>query len=540
METIDLEPADPCDELEGIDPAIYHRRNLILATMCLSLVLVVATVSSVNVAIPHLAQSALRPTDTQVLWIVDAYALVFAVLLLPAGAIGDRFGRKGALLSGLGIFAAASLLSARMTDVNALIAFRGLAGLGAALIMPSTLSLLQSAFPSRERAKAIAVWAGFAGAGGALGPLLGGVLVEHFWYGSVFLVAFPLAMLGFAASAWLAPRSREAGRPKLDPIGSVLSIAGFTALLVAIIEGPHRGWTSPVVLAGFVLAVVGLVGFVMFERRTDEPMLDMRFFRIPLFAAGSLGITVVFFSMFAMFFVITQYMQYVRGNGALAAGVQMLPFSVAVVLFAARSADWAVRYGVRAVVTTGFVIAGLAVFGLSFVTAGTSYWILAVLFFVCGGGIAIAMPSLSSGIVQSVPQHKAGVGSAVNDTTREIGGAIGIAALGSIVTSVYRSRLGSAFDGLPPDLAGRARENVGQALEVAQRDASGAIGSPAAGRLVDSVRHAFLAGAHLSLQLAAVAIAVVSAVVWRQLGKVHAGGDGARRADREAGAAHAS
>lgn len=523
METVDTDAGEvPFDELDGIEPAIYHRRQAILATMCLSLVLIVATVSSVNVAIPALAESALRPTDTQLLWIVDAYALVFAVFLLPAGAIGDRFGRKGALLVGLVIFAVASLLSARMTDPNALIACRAIAGLGAALIMPSTLSLLQSAFPSRERAKAIATWAGLAGAGAALGPLLGGLLLDHFWFGSVFLVAMPLAAVAFVASAWLAPRSREAGRPQLDPIGSLLSIVGFAGLLTAIIEGPHRGWSSPVVIVGFVVAVVGLVGFVLFEQRTSEPMLDMQFFRIPRFAAGSLGITVVFFSMFAMFFVLTQYMQYVRGNSPLGAGVRLLPTSLAMVLFASKSADWAVTYGVRKLVTVGLVVSSIAILAMSFIKADTNYWILAAIFFAVGGGLALAMPSLSSGIVQSVPMDKAGVGSAVNDTTREVGGAMGIAALGSIVTTVYRGHLGPGLDRLPPDLADRARENVGQALLVAQRDAPAAIGGDAAARLATSVKDAFLDGAHLSFQIAAAAMVIVTAVVWRQLSRSEA------------------
>ncbi|MBI5087542.1 MAG: MFS transporter, partial [Actinobacteria bacterium] len=227
-------------DLGGIDPHVFHRRWLILATMCLSLVLIVATVSSVNVAIPSLAQSSLAPSDTQILWIVDAYGLVFAALLLPAGALGDRFGRKGALLVGLVIFAVSSALCAVMDSANSLIAMRALMGIGAALIMPATLSLLQSSFPPRERPKAIAMWAGFAGAGGAIGPLMGGFLLEHFWYGSVFFVAAPIAVVAFIASSILAPRSKEGGGAALDPIGGALSVVGFSGLLFAIIEGPER------------------------------------------------------------------------------------------------------------------------------------------------------------------------------------------------------------------------------------------------------------------------------------------------------------
>ncbi|MEI7548359.1 MAG: MFS transporter, partial [Actinomycetota bacterium] len=320
------------EELDGIDPKVYHRRWAILATMCLSLVLIVATVSSVNVAIPSLSASSLHPSATQVLWIVDAYALVFAALLLPAGALGDRFGRKGALLIGLVIFAVASAACAFMKDTRALITCRAIMGIGAALIMPSTLSLLQSCFPRRERTKAIATWAGFAGAGGAIGPVLGGLLEEQFWYGSVFFVAAPIAAIAFVASAVLAPSSREPSAHKLDPIGSLLSIVGFAALLAAIIEGPERGWSDTLVIAGFVIAVVGLVGFVSYERRTSEPMLDMKFFRNRRFAMGAMGITVTFFAMFSLFFLLTQYLQYVQGYTPLQAGVRGIPFAVTMVI----------------------------------------------------------------------------------------------------------------------------------------------------------------------------------------------------------------
>ncbi len=492
----------PTADLGGVDPHVHQRRWAILATMCLSLVLIVATVSSVNVAIPSLAASELTPSDTQILWIVDAYALVFAALLLPAGAIGDRFGRKGALLTGLVIFAGASALSAVMTSADALIATRGVMGVGAALIMPSTLSLLQSAFAPRERAKAIAIWAGFAGAGGAIGPLLGGVLLEHFWYGSVFFVAVPIAAIAFVASALLAPRSREHVARPLDPTGAALSIVGFGALLYSIIEGPARGWFDAPVLAGFAVAALGLVGFVVYERHREDPMLDMRHFRIPRFAMGSVGITFTFLAMFSMFFVLTQYLQYVRGHSPLAAGVRGLPFAGTMIVVSPRSADLAVRVGVRRLVPAGMGVLAVGLVLLSFVTVSTPYWYVAACLVLMASGVGVAMPSLSSGIVQSVPMHQAGVGSAVNDTTREVGGAIGIALVGSIVTSVYRHRLGDALDVLPPHLADLARDNVGKALGVASA-AGQQLGPEASATLVAQVRDAFVSGAHVGLRVAA-------------------------------------
>lgn len=497
----------------GVDPAVYARRGWILATMCLSLVLIVATVSSVNVAIPSLGKSALEPSDTQILWIVDAYALVFAALLLPAGSIGDRFGRKGALLVGLTIFAAFSALCAVMKDANLLIACRALMGIGAALIMPSTLSLLQSSFPPRERPKAIATWAGFAGAGGAIGPLLGGFLLEHFWYGSVFLVAAPLAAVAFAASWILAPKSREAAAPRLDLGGAALSILGFAALLASIIEGPEEGWGSPVVMAGFVVAVACLVGFVLYERRVDQPMLDMQFFRRRRFSGGALGITFTFLSMFSLFFVLTQYLQYVLGYSPLGAGVRGLPFAVMMVVVSPRSVSLVRRFGIRPVVGSGIACVAAGLLLLSTAQIDSSYLLVAVALVVSGIGVALATPSLSTGILQSVPLNKAGVGSAVNDTTREVGGAVGIAVIGSIVTSVYRSHVGPALGSLPPDLAVLARRNPGAAIEVASR-----LPDPSASSALRvAVQRSFVDGMHLGLRISAVLVVVAGIAVVARL-----------------------
>ena len=499
------------EDTAGIDPAIFHRRYAILATMCLSLVLIVATVSSVNVALPKLAQSSLNPTDTQILWIVDAYALVFAAFLLPAGALGDKFGRKGALLVGLTIFAFFSALCSQMTDANALIACRAAMGIGAALIMPSTLSLLQSAFPSAERPKAIAIWSGFAGAGGAIGPLIGGFLLEHFWYGSVFFVAAPLAFIAFVASAVLAPKSKEESATSLDPVGAALSIVGFAALLMAIIEGPTRGWADGLVVIGFLLAAIGLVGFVMWERRTAHPMLDMHYFRTPRFAMGSLGITFTFMSMFSMFFVLTQYLQYVKGYGSLASGVRGLPFAAAMIIVSPRAPSIAARLGIRRAVGAGMSLLVVGIVMLSFAGINTPYAYVALCLVIVATGVGFAMPSLSSGIVQSVPIDKAGVGSAVNDTTREVGGAIGIAIVGSIVTSIYRDHLAPALKLLPPQLADIAGDNVGTATAVAAQ-----LGDQAR-PFADAVKQSFVDGSHVALRVAAALTAVAAVIVVSRL-----------------------
>jgi EmrB/QacA subfamily drug resistance transporter len=500
--------------LHGIDPKTYQRRWLILASMCLNLVLVVATVSSVNVAIPSLA-NALRPSDTQILWIVDAYALVFAGLLLFAGSLGDRFGRKGALLTGLTIFAAASILCSQSTDPGVLIAMRAVMGIGAALIMPSTLSLLVTSFPPAERPKAIAVWAGFAGAGGAIGPVIGGFLLEHFWYGSVFFVAVPLAAIGFTSVALLAPRSREAGRPALDPLGALASIVGFSALLFAIIEGPEQGWTNALVVVGFVVAAIAFVGFVWWERRNREPMLDLGYFAKPRFAVGTVGITVMFLGMFSMFFVMSQYFQYVRGYGPLGAGVAGLPFAFTMIAIAPRATVIADKIGLKRAVVIGMATVAVGLFLFSLIGQSTPYVLVAATLVVMAAGMATTMPSLSSGILSSVPMNKAGVGSAVNDTTREVGGAIGIAVVGSIVTSIYRSHSKAAIAGLPQQAAEQAAKNVGRAVSVA-RTVTEQAGAGIGNQFLSAVRQAFVDGLHVGMRVSAVLVMLCAAfVAWR-------------------------
>lgn len=510
--TIDSAPSVP--ETFGIDPQAYQRRWYILGALCLCLVLVVASVSSVNVAIPTLARE-LEPTDTQILWIVDAYALVFAGLLLFAGALGDRFGRKGALLTGLVIFALASVLCSQSTSPNVLIACRAVMGIGAALIMPATLSLLTSVFPPHERPKAIATWAGFAGAGGAIGPIMGGALLGSFWYGSVFFVAVPIAALTFAMIWWLAPTSKEQQAVKLDPVGALLSIVGFSSLLFAIIEGPEQGWTSAIVLAGFAVAAAGLAGFVLWERRIEEPMLDMRFFRNPRFTMSSIGITCMFLAMFSTFFVLTQYLQYVRGYSALRSGLAGLPFAFTMIIVSPRSAAIAKRFGTRRVVSVGPLLAAAGLVLLSLCGQDTPYVLLAGTLVLIASGMAVTMPSFTGGIMASVPMHKAGVGSAVNDTTRELGGAIGIAVVGSVVTSVYRNRVADAVAALPPELAEPARRNVGRAAGIAQGMA-GQTGQEQADAFLQAVRDAFVAGGHAGLRVAAVvALAVGGLLAWK-------------------------
>ena len=288
--------ADPSASASGapagppIDPAVYERRWKILGVLCLSLVLVVVGNSSLNVALPTL-QRDLGSTNTQLQWIVDAYAIVFAGLLLPAGALGDRFGRKGALQLGLVIFGLASLLATMADSSNQLIATRAMMGFGAAFVMPATLSILANVFPPGERARAIAIWAGFSGAGAAIGPVLSGFMLEHFWWGSVFLVNVPIVIGALIAGAVLVPTSRDPNHGRLDPIGALVSVVALASLLYAIIEAPVKGWGSTETLAAFAVSAVFAVGFVLWERRNPHAMLPMSYFKNRRFSVGATTVT---------------------------------------------------------------------------------------------------------------------------------------------------------------------------------------------------------------------------------------------------------
>ena len=484
---------------EAIEMTGHPRRWLILAILCLCLVLVVASVSSLNVAIPSI-QRALDASQSQLQWIIDAYALVFAGLLLPMGALGDRYGRKWTLLSGLTLYAAAAVLASRSTSPDQVIAGRAVMGIAAALIMPSTLSLLTSVFPPHERPKAIAMWAGFAGAGGAIGVVSSGLLLRWFWWGSVFFVTVPIIVIALVLIVPMVPNSSDTERRPLDLVGSFLSMCGLFALIYSLIEGPVRGWSDPVVVGGFVLAALLLASFVGWELRSRFPMLDPRLFRIPQFAVATATITNLFLVMFAMFFVTTQYFQFAKDYTPLAAGVAVLPFPTAMIIVAPRGPAIAARITVRRTITLGQLLIASGAAGLFFIRPGTPYVFSAVTMMLMACGAGLAMPSSTSSIMTSLPMNKAGVGSAVNDTTREVGGAIGIAAIGSIAASVYRNSLGSALDALPASARDRARDNAGSAIEIVKASApEGQIES-----LLDSVRSAFTKGMNVGMVVGSV------------------------------------
>ena len=496
-------------------PEIYERRWFLLGIMCLTVTMVVMSVSGLNVALPSIQES-IAATGTDLQWIVDSYAIVFAGLLLTAGAIGDRFGRKGALQSGLVLFAFGAVIGAVADDVPQIITSRSVMGVGAAFMMPATLSIITAVFAPHERTKAIAIWAGFAGAGGALGPLVVGFLITEWWivpaysWTAAFVVNIIAAVLVLIAVSIYSPRSKDAEATPLDPVGSVLSIVGLAALLYGIIEGPVRGWTSTEVMVAFIVAAFGLVGFVMWEIRKEHPMLPMQYFRNVGFSIGSGVITFGFLVMFGFFFLMTQFLQFVRGYSPLDAGVATLPLAVTLVLVSPRSAALGVRYGITKIIAAGFVflVAGLAL--MATVEADTPYLIIAISLVLLGAGMGITIAPATGSIMEAVPLNKAGVGSAVNDTSREVGGALGIAVLGSIANSVYRSDIDSRVLQPLPDEAGEAAgESIGAAIAISEE-----LPGKAGELLASEAGDAFTSGFSTSLTAAAVVAAISGIVVF--------------------------
>ena len=405
---------------------IHNRRWAILGVLCLSLFVIVMDNTIVNVALPSLVRE-LGATTSQLQWIVDSYTLVFAGLLLSFGALGDRFGRKGALTDRAWRSSAASSFAAALsTSAGQLIGARAVMGVGAALIMPATLSILTNVFTvAKERAVAIALWSAIAGAAVALGPVTGGFLLDHFSWGSVFMVNVPIVIVAVIAGWLIVPTSRDPSAPRVDVVGALLSIVGLVGLVYTIIEAPRHGWTSAATVFGFAASLAVLAIFVAYELKRDEPMLDVRFFSNPRFTAASISVTLVSFALFGFIFMATQYLQFVMGYSPLSAGVHTIPFALAVMVMAPRSAKLVERFGTKRVVATGMLLfaVGLLVASTSTVTSG--YGIVFVAIVLMGSGMGLTIAPATESIMGSLPKEKAGVGSAVNDTTRELGGALG-------------------------------------------------------------------------------------------------------------------
>jgi EmrB/QacA subfamily drug resistance transporter len=493
------------DDRSGIT---RRERSHVLAAMCLALGTVVSAVSSLNVALPGIARS-LHATLTQLQWIIDAYAVVFAGLLLLAGAIGDRIGRRPVLLAGLGVFSLAAASALLVNSPGGLIAVRAVMGLGAAAIMPSTLAIITNVFPDEERDRAVSIWAGVAGGSALLGLLVSGALLEAFAWHSVFGFSCALGVLALLGALRFAPNS-TADEAALDIVGGTVSVFGLSSLVYAIIEGPERGWTDPVTLAAFAAALVLLGAFVAWELRREQPLLDPRLFRLPGFGAGSASIAVQFFAFFGFIFVILQFVQFVLGYSPLQAGLAFTPMAVIMMGLSPRVPRLLDRFGPGRVAPVGLLLmaGGFVVF--SGAGVGSHYWRLLIGLLLLGTGAALATTPATTAIVSSLPQNKQGVASAVNDAAREVGGALGIAVLGSALTGRYRSGVSSVVAHLPAGAAHHAQDALPAALAIAKR--LGPKGTP----LAAQAQSAFVDGLGLAMVIAAATVAAVAAFVfWR-------------------------
>jgi EmrB/QacA subfamily drug resistance transporter len=488
-------------------PDLVHRRRWwTLAVLSISLVVISLDNTILNVALPSIARD-LGASSSQLQWVVDAYMLVFAGLLLTAGSLGDRFGRRRALSAGLLVFGTGSVLAALSGGTGELIASRALMGVGGALIMPSTLSILTAIFPAEERAKAIGAWAAVAGLGIALGPIAGGWLVEHADWHWVFIVNVPIVVLALGLGRVLVPESRDPSPDRADIPGAALSTLGLTALLWGIIEAPGRGWTAGPILAAFALAVLVLGLFAAWELRTSSPMLDVRLFADRRFSGASAAIALAFFGLFGVLFFTSQYLQSVHGFSALEAGVWSLPVAAGIALGGPSGARLSARIGAKLTVSGGLFVLAAGLVLYSTARPGSGFGLIGGAEVILGAGIGLAMTPATDSIMGTLPPERASVGSAMNDTVRQVGGALGVAILGSVLSSHYRAGMDGAAQGLPAGAGHAARDSIAGASAVADR-----IGGAAGSTLHHAASVAYVDGMQIAMLVAA-AVTLVGALV---------------------------
>ena len=486
------------------------RRWVTLSVLCVTLLLVSLDNTILNVALPSIVRS-LHATSSELQWIVDAYAIVFAGLLLTLGALGDRVGRKWVFMGGLVVFGAGSAMAAWSSTPDWLTASRAVMGAGAAALMPCTLSILTNVFTAeRERARAIGFWSGTAGLGVAIGPILGGFLLVHYWWGSVFLINVPIAVLGLVAAAFYVPNSKAPAGKRPDPVGALLSVLGLGLLLWAIIEAPSRSWSSPAILGAFAGAGVAIVAFVVWERRSDHPMLPMRFFGNRRYSAAIASLALVLFALLGMFFLLTQYLQFCLGFSPLQTGLAIGPIAIVLLVIAPLSVVLAHRIGTKFTVAGGLLLIALGLGLLSRITVHSTYGQELPLFVLIGIGVGFAMAPSTESVMGSLPKEEAGVGSATSDTSMQIGAALGVAVLGTALNIRYQNYLTPllAHAPIPAAIDKLILGSVGGALAVAQR-APGNLGAP----LAAAARRAFVSGMDLGLVIAAAIVGLAGVIV---------------------------
>jgi DHA2 family multidrug resistance protein-like MFS transporter len=493
-----------------IPEAVHRRRWAILTVLMFSLLIVVLDNSILNVALKTIASpepTGIGATQGELEWAINSYTLVFAGLLFTAGLLGDRIGRKKVLLCGIIVFGAGSALAAFSGSPGELIVYRAVMGFGAAFVMPATLAVLMNVFERDEQPKAIGIWAGGVGMAIAIGPITGGLLIEHFWWGSIFLVNVPVVIAALIAMVLLVPDSKDPEPGRIDPVGVGLSVVGLVLLVYGIINGGELAdFTAPSVLLPLFGGLAVLVAFVLHEKRSDHPAIDIAYFRIPAFAAAVAAIALVFFALMGVTFFSTFYLQSVRGYSALEAGLLIAPLAVAQTVFAPRARLVVDRFGARAVCAAGMLLiaGGLAAF--AYFDASTPVWVIEVVFFAQATGMAHIMTPATVAVMQTLPREKAGSGSAVNNTFRQVGGALGVAVLGSMLSTRYRSEIEGHLELLPSSARKAAGESIEATLGAAEK-----LG-PAGRALIGPAKEAFLDAMHLTA-LSAAGAALIGAVV---------------------------
>lgn len=489
----------------------YAKRNWTLGILSIALIIIGLDVTVLNVAIPTL-QAELQASASGLQWIVNAYILVFAGVLLTMGALGDRFGRRLAFQSGLVVFGLASVGAALSESTSQLIIARAAQGIGGALIMPSTLSVIVDVFPREERAKAIGIWAGVAAIGIPGGMIAGGYLLENFFWGSVFLLNVPVVLVALVGSLVVIPESRDENATSIDVWGAVISMISLSALIYAIIEAPEKGWLSGATLLGFATTVVFGGLFVWYELRQKHPMVDLKLFKNARLTASVSAIGIAFMAMLGMMFMLTQYLQFVQGYSPLDTGYRLVPMAMGFMVGAPTSAFLVAKFNSRTVMTFGMLLVAVSVGSMALLDVETTYWLTGSLIFVMGLGMANTMAPATDAVMAAVPEAQAGVGSALNDTVRQIGGALGVGIFGSILGSIYGSSMTSAVAGLPAQAADLATNQIGAALQVA-----GSLEGSAGGALALAARNAFIEGTSTVYVIAGIVAFVGMVGVWRYM-----------------------
>ncbi len=500
-------------DLEGIDPKTYARRWWILGTLCLTLLGVMLANSSLNMALPMMAKD-LTLSQLDLTWVVNVYTLVFASLLFVAGAVGDRYGRKLAMQIGLAVFTLGSLYAGFLAQTGAeLIVSRVVMGIGAAFVMPTTLSIINNTFPKRERARAVAIWGAVAGVGMMFGSIASGILLEHFTWHSLFYFSASIALIGLVANQYLAHESKDEKQTPVDWLGGVLSSLAIFGIVYGVTEAPSVGVTEPAVAASLVGGLVMLTLFVLWERRTKTPMLDMNLFKNRAFAISSLTLTLVFLAMSGVFFSMSQLMQLVMGYTPLESSLRTIPLMLPMMFLSPLVPTIVKKIGARTSIGVGLLLTSTAFVIMSTWTVDLTYAFLAMTMLIMMLGITLAMTPGTNILMASVPRNRSGMGSAMNDTTRELGGALGVAVLGAVLSASYEKEIAATAAKFPGAVGEALQSSLAVAMQVADK-----LG-PMAQQVIDAAQTAFMTGVSHSALIAAVIIFVAALIAFFGLPK---------------------